>query len=347
MTRRLFARIFGSFIAGAAFSDKAVLAANVVHMKHRIKPGRLKKGDLIRLIAPGSPCAEEKIATAISKLEGQGYRVRYTEVIRKRNGYLAGTDRERIDDLHAAFQDKEARAVWCIRGGYGCTRIIPHLDYELIRANPKILVGYSDVTALIHAIYQKTGLVGFHGPVGATPQSNYNQDLLDRILIEGEHPCTIHGSAEQLINADDAYQPYVIRGGSAEGFLSGGNLCLLAAMAGTDFGVNFRDKIVFLEEVGEKPYRIDRMVTQLMQSADLHLAKAIVLGVFEDCQPKNDLYSLGLKETLEFLFKPLGIPVIYGFSFGHVQQICTLPVGIKARLDADRMELTLLESAVS
>jgi muramoyltetrapeptide carboxypeptidase len=347
MNRRLFARIFGSLAVGAVINDRSALANNVVDMKHTIKPARLKQGDLIRLIAPGSPCAEEKIATAISKLEGQGFRVRYTDAIRKRNGYLAGTDQERIDDLHAAFEDKEARAVWCIRGGYGCTRIIPQLDYGLIKANPKILVGYSDVTALIHAIHQKTGLVGFHGPVGATPQSEYNRDLLERTIVAGENPLAIRGSEEQLLNTDEAYQPYIIRGGSAEGELSGGNLCLLAAMAGTDFGVNFKDKIVFLEEVGEKPYRIDRMVTQLMQSSDLHLAKAIVLGVFEDCQPKNDLYSLGLKETLEFLFKPLGIPVMYGFSFGHVSQICTLPVGIRARFDADRMELTLLESAVS
>lgn len=316
-------------------------------MKHNIKPERLKKGDVIRLVAPGSPCSEEKINTAINKLEGQGFQVKFTDAIRKRYGYLAGTDQERIDDLHAAFLDKQTKAIWCIRGGYGCTRIIPKLDYNLIKANPKILIGYSDITALIHAIHQKTKLIGFHGPVGATPQSDYNQQLLDRILINGEYPCVIRQSEQNLLSADVAYQPFVIQGGVAEGELSGGNLCLLATLAGTGFAVNFRDKIVFLEEVGEKPYRIDRMVTQLMQSADLHLAKGIILGIFEDCQPKNEDYSLSLKETLEHLFKPLGIPVLYGFSFGHIQQMCTFPIGIKARFDADQMQLTLLEAAVS
>jgi muramoyltetrapeptide carboxypeptidase len=189
-------------------------------------------------------------------------------------------------------------------------------------------------------------LIGFHGPVGATPPSDYNQGNLERILMHPEHPVLIGMSEQNLLLSDEAYRPFVINGGIAEGELSGGNLCLLAAMAGTHFQVDFKDKLVFLEEVGEKPYRIDRMITQLLQSSNLHLAKGIVLGIFEDCQPKNEDFSLSLKDTLLHLFKPLGIPVLYGFSFGHIQHMCTFPIGIKARLNADKMEVTLLEAAV-
>jgi muramoyltetrapeptide carboxypeptidase len=263
-----------------------------------------------------------------------------------RYGHLAGTDAERLADFHAAFRDKEVKGVWCVRGGYGCTRILPQVDYKLIRQNPKVLIGYSDVTALLNAIHQRTGLIGFHGPVGATPFTEYNVIHLQQTLLQGKSPQLISLSQKNLEKEDPDYQPVVIRGGKAKGVLVGGNLCLLATMAGTPFQVDFKDKLVFMEDVGEKPYRIDRMLTQLSQSSNLHLAKGIVLGVFEDCLPKNEEYSLTLLDTLKDRLEKLGIPVLYGFSFGHIQNMCTFPIGVEAMLDADKKEVTLLESGV-
>lgn len=314
--------------------------------KANIKPNRLKKGDLIQLVTPASPCSEEKIQKAITNLEGQGFRIKYSEAIRLRYGHLAGTDEQRLSDFHNAFADKEVKAVWCVRGGYGCTRILPNINYTLIKANPKILIGYSDVTALLNAIHQRTGLVGFHGPVGATPFTEYNIEHINALLLDAVSPHQITLSQKNLEKEDSAYQPLIIHGGRAVGKLAGGNLCLLASMAGTPFQIDFKNKLAFLEDVGEKPYRIDRMITQLLQSSNLHLAKGIILGIFEDCQPKNEEFSLSLIDTLKERLGNLNIPVLYGFSFGHIQNMCILPIGIEATLDADKMEVYLREKSV-
>lgn len=348
MRRRTFNKLIGSLTATNALTIPASLLNNNEMMsKSNIKPSRLKKGDLIQLVTPASPCSEEKIQKAISNLEGQGFRVKYSEAIRLRYGHLAGTDAQRLTDFHNAFADKEVKAVWCVRGGYGCTRILPNINYALIKANPKILIGYSDVTALLNAIHQKTGLVGFHGPVGATPFTEFNVEHINAVLLDAKSPHKITLSQKNLEKEDTAYQPLTIQGGRAVGKLVGGNLCLLASMAGSPFQVDFKNRLVFLEDVGEKPYRIDRMLTQLLQSSNLHLAKGIILGIFEDCQPKNEEFSLSLMDTLKERLGNLNIPVLYGFSFGHIQNMCVLPIGIEASLDADKMEVYLREKSVA
>jgi muramoyltetrapeptide carboxypeptidase len=314
--------------------------------KKLIKPSRLQKGDTIGLVTPASPASEEKISKAIQNIESQGFKVKYTGAIRNRNGHLAGTDEQRLADFHAMFLDKEVKAIWCIRGGYGCTRILPNIDFDLIKKNPKILIGYSDVTALLHAIQQKTGLICFHGPVGATPFTPYNVKHLSETLYHTQNQQLITLSEDNLSKEDAAYKPIIIRGGKASGQLSGGNLCLLSTMAGTPFQVDFKDKLVFLEDVGEKPYRIDRMLTQLLQSSNLDKAKGIILGIFEDCLPKDEEYSLSLIDTLKDRLGNLNIPVLYGFSFGHIKNMCTFPMGINAEFDADAMTVNFLENAV-
>jgi muramoyltetrapeptide carboxypeptidase len=344
MKRRNFSKIIGTTTLSIPFSF--AFSSNVPNsMKQLIKPKPLKKGDLIQLVTPASPCSEEKINKAIQNLENQGFKVKYSDAIRLRNGHLAGTDAERLKDFHSAFSNKEVKAVWCVRGGYGCARLLPNIDYRLIRQNPKILIGYSDVTALLNAIYLRTGLVGFHGPVGATPFTEFNVQHLNATLMEGKVPQLISLAQKNLEKEDSAYQPVTIQKGKAKGKLIGGNLCILASMAGTAFQVNFKDHLVFLEDVGEKPYRIDRMLTQLLQSSNLHLAKGIVLGIFEDCQPKNEEFSLSLIDTLKERLGNLNIPVLYGFSFGHIQNMCTFPMGIEAELDAGAQTVTLLEKA--
>jgi muramoyltetrapeptide carboxypeptidase len=347
MRRRTFGKILGSLTAtNALIMPSLAINHNITMAKATIKPARLKKGDLIQLVTPASPCSEEKIEKAITNIEGMGFKVKYSEAIRLRYGHLAGTDAQRLADFHNAFADKQVKAVWCVRGGYGCTRILPHLNYALIKANPKVLIGYSDITALLNAIYQRTGLVGFHGPVGATPFTEYNVEHINSVLIDAVSPHKIGLSQKNLEKEDSSYQPYIIRGGRAVGQLVGGNLCLLATMAGTPFQVDFKNRLVFLEDVGEKPYRIDRMITQLLQSSNLHLAKGIILGIFEDCQPKNEEFSLSLIDTLKERLGSLNIPVLYGFSFGHIQNMCIFPVGIEASLDADKMEVYLREKSV-
>ena len=314
--------------------------------KKQIKPARLKKGDTIGLIAPGSPIPDDRFGQAIKNVERLGFKTVYTQNAKAQHGFLAGTDAQRLDDLHQMFADPAVAGIWCLRGGYGCTRLLPHIDYSLIRKNPKVLIGYSDITALLQAINIKTGLVGFHGPAAVSTFTEYTVDHVKSVLINAECPLKIDISSENLAKEAPEYQSYVIRPGTAEGRLVGGNLSLLASMTGTDFEWSVKNKIVFIEDIGEKPYRIDRMLTQLMQSCRLDKAAAIILGVFVDCEAKPDAASLSLSETLKDRLYGLGIPVIYGLSFGHIANQFTLPIGIKARIDTASRQLTLLEKAV-
>lgn len=304
--------------------------------RKKIKPKRLKKGDTIGLIAPGSPISEDQLLKALTTVELLGFKAFHTERILARNGYLAGPDHDRLADLHLMFQRPDIDGIWCIRGGYGCTRLLPNIDYKLIKKNPKVLLGYSDITALLQAIHRKTGLVCFHGPVGASEPSDYSIHNFRQMLMEHQMPFKIKNYAEHKIS--------IIHPGQAEGELVGGNLTLLAAMAGTGYEICFKNKIVFLEDIGEKPYRIDRMLTQLRQAADLDAAAAILLGVFENCE--GDEKSLSLEETLKDRVGDLGIPVLYGMSFGHMDYQMTLPVGIRVKIDTDSPQLSLLETAI-
>ena len=312
----------------------------------RHKPARLRPGATVGLIAPGSPIAEEKYAKTLATVAALGFRIKEGQHTRATRGYLAGTDEQRLSDLHAAFADPEVEAVWCIRGGYGGTRLLPYIDFELIRQHPKLFIGYSDITALHLAIYERTGLVCFHGPVAA---SDFPDDTLQYLYDVVSEPVAGHFIALPVIDEtlpDDEFRPFVITAGRAQGLLTGGNLSLLAAMAGTPYQPSFQDKIVFIEDIGEQPYRVDRMLQQLAQATDLPQAAGVVLGIFTDCKPKGSAPSLTLAETLTGFFAPWKIPVAYGFPFGHILHQATLPYGILAELDTAQGRLTLLETAV-
>lgn len=312
----------------------------------RHKPLRLRNGATVALIAPSSPVSEEKLTKALENLRTFGYTVKEGASLRARNGYLAGTDADRLADLHWAFSDPTVEAVWCVRGGYGATRFLPHIDYDLIRRNPKPFIGYSDITALHLAIGQKTGLVTFHGPVAA---SDFPDNTLQHFRAALTNPVEGYvlrapGPEEEL--PGEEYRPLTIMPGTATGALTGGNLSLLAAMAGTPFSPSFRKKIAFIEDVGEQPYRIDRMLTQLLQATDLSKAAGIALGVFADCAAKTPEYSLTLMETLQDRLGKLEMPVVYGLPFGHVAHQATFAYGMPAELDAGQQTLTLLEPGV-
>lgn len=330
------------FLAQSVLGEKS----KAQRMKKIIKPKRLKKGDTVGVIAPASGLSPADFDEALQNMADLGFKTKIGKYARAKNGFLAGTDKERLDDLHWAFSDKEIDAVWCVRGGYGVSRLLPAVDFKLIKNNPKIFIGYSDITALHTTIFRNTGLVTFHGPVAASTFSDYSKMHVLNLLMNPSAPYKISLAPDNLAKESNLFKTEIITKGKCRGKLVGGNLSLLSALAGTPFGLqNTKDTILFMEDVGEQPYRIDRMITQLRQSVDLRLLSGIALGVFEDCNPKtNDTQSL--LDVLKDRLGDLGVPVIYGLSFGHIRDQFTLPVGVEAELDTENATMTFLETGV-
>jgi muramoyltetrapeptide carboxypeptidase len=310
------------------------------NMKKCIKPKALSPGDTIGLITPSSSITDEKLEKAISNMKMLGLKVKLGKHIKAINGYLAGTDEQRLEDLHNMFADDEVDGIWCIRGGYGVGRILPKINYNLIKKNPKVLIGYSDITALLLAVHQKTGLICFHGPVASADFSAYTVRHLKGALMNPQMSYTIDYAIDNNSFTEPSYRIKVIRPGKAKGELTGGNLTLLAAMMGTDFQPKFKNKLVFIEDIGERPYRLDRMFTQILQSSDLHEAAGIILGVFADCEAKEGSRSLSLMEMFQDRLGHLEMPIIYGLSLGHIKNHMTLPVGIEAEMDTEKRTIT-------
>lgn len=314
-----------------------------------IKPPKLKKGDTIGLITPAGPITTEQLERTKTLLNQLGFKTYHTKNVLLKKGYLAGTDAERLDDLHQMFNNENVNAIMCIRGGYGTPRILENIDYDLICKNPKIFIGYSDITALLQAIYKFSGLVTFHGVVGISDFTEYTQNNFLKVLTNSNNSLLIQSILPDD-NKKDEYKPYIIEKGIAQGELAGGNLALIVALMGTPFEIKLEGKLLFIEEIGEAPYKVDRMLTQLILSGKLQKAKGIVLGVFNDCDFNNDDItaenSLYLKEVLIDRLSGLGIPVIYGFSFGHIANQAIFPIGIKAELNTETRTIKLLEKAV-
>lgn len=300
------------------------------------------------LVAPGGVLDDAIIEKCVRNLEAMGFRVKPSANLRAAYGGYAGTVGQRLDDLHGMFRDREVAAVWAARGGSGCQHLLPHLDYKLLRAHPKILIGYSDVTALHLAILRHAGLVTFHGPVAWTSVSDYTTARMRSVLMEPQSRTVMALAEEHLRKAETQPQfvPRTFRAGVAQGRLVGGNLSVLSALVGTPHLPVTRGGLLFIEEIGEAPYRIDRMLEQLRQSGVLTRAAGVVLGVFQKCEPTDKEASLTLAETLEHQLSKVEVPAVYGYSFGHVPHQYTLPVGAMARLDTTERTVTLLEAAV-
>jgi muramoyltetrapeptide carboxypeptidase len=325
----------------SATMTMAPLILNNMSISKTITPSPLKMGDTVALITPASAVKPEKFEIAVQNMKNLGLVPKYNDNALKTNGYLAGTDEERINDIHTYFGDKSIKAIWCIRGGYGCTRILHRLDYNLIKKNPKWLIGYSDITALHNSIYNKTGIQGIHGVVASSSLfSPYTLQHTQELLFnpKKEHTYTA------VNQSDRNHEIYTIHEGRAEGVIIGGNLSILIAMIGTDYAPSYKNKIVVIEDVGEKPYRIDRMLTQLIHGTDIKQAKAIIFGVFADCEAKPDEVSFTLKETIVNAIAPLKLPSMYGFPFGHVTDITPLTIGAKGRFDTRTRQLTVANS---
>ncbi len=337
-----------SLLLGGAAIAAGKPSANTCREKKIIKAKRLKKGNRVGVITPASFISDEGLERTVKNLENLGLKVELSKHIRARHGDFAGTDEQRLEDVHYMFSNTDIDAIWCARGGYGSARILPRLDYKLIRNNPKVFIGYSDITAMHCAIRKYSGLVTFHGPVGSTEHTDYTLNQLQKVLFEGVAPHTITLSAANQILAteDDTYKTLNLHEGMAEGELVGGNLSLLAGAVGTPYAPEVKGKILLIEDIGEKPYRIDRMLTSLRQAWPLDKVAAIALGVFNDCENKEGSQALDLQQTLEDRLGDLNVPIIYGLSYGHIDNMSTLPIGVRTRIDTKTQTMTLLEAGV-
>ncbi len=317
-----------------------------------LRPPPLRPGDGVALIAPASPVRRAEIDEAVANLTRRGYRVKVSDAADAREGYLAGGDAARAEAVNRAFADPEVRLVLCVRGGYGSPRILGRIDYDLIRSHPKAVVGYSDITALLAAIQARTGLITFHGPMagkdfnGRTGLSPYADRHFFGLLapLEPFEPGAFADWGAGLPGGADPR--FALAGGVAEGVLVGGNLSTLASLMGTPFEVDTRGAILFLEDVNEEPFRIDRMLCQLRLAGKLGSARGVLLGAFTNCVARAPRESLTLMQVIEEYFEDLGVPVLAGFPAGHIPQQATLPIGARVRLDAGARTLSILEPAV-
>ncbi|MBP2019204.1 muramoyltetrapeptide carboxypeptidase [Symbiobacterium terraclitae] len=311
------------------------------------RPRPVRPGATIGVVAPSGPVPAEQLEAGLKRLHAWGYRTVVGDAVLARRGYLAGTDDRRAEDFNRVWANPAVEAVLCARGGYGAMRILDGIDWERVRRQPKFFCGFSDITVFHLAMAREAGLVTFHGPMVAAfgGAEAYNAAGLRRALQEpgplGEIPWPDPGE-------EGAPCPLTIRPGVAEGRLAGGNLTLIASLMGTRWEPDFTGCIVLLEDLDEAPYRVDRMLTQLLLAGKLQRAAGILFGDSPTClQGPPDRPSLTLFEVLEDLLAPLGIPVLYGFPCGHGPHRATLPLGVRARLDAEGAVLTILESALT
>jgi len=304
-----------------------------------MKPKRLEAGDTIGMVAPAGPAALSKVERAIEHITAMGYKVKAGKSVYSRRGYLAGDDELRASDINDMFSNNEVSAIFCLRGGYGSQRILDMVDYQLIMNNPKIFMGYSDITALINAIYQKCSLVTFHGPMGGDFAGGLGKQTKRAMknILESIEP------AGEIANPET---PMAISEGRAKGALVGGNLSIVAASLGTQYEIDTRGKILLLEDVLEEPYSIDRMLTQLRLAGKLKDAEGIVLGDWGKSEPQEPEKSLNLEEVFEDIFKNIGKPVLKGLKIGHCKPNITVPIGVEVSIDTSTKTLCILEPAV-
>ena len=314
-----------------------------------IKPPRLCPGDTVGIVAPASaPTDPEIIEISLAAVQRLGFKPLLAPNTRKRLGYLAGTDEQRAQDLMSMFESKRVRAIFCLRGGYGSSRLLSLLDYTLIRRHPKILAGYSDITSLHCALLKKAGLISFHAPMLGPELSKidlpaFTKDGFTRTLTQTSPPGGIcQGTQRKGVT--------VIAPGHASGQLVGGNLTLLCGTLGTSFQPSFKRRILFLEEIDEAPYRVDRLLTHLLNAGLLQQVVGVAIGSMAGCRDKKAKLSLEFRQTVDDVLRdrlvPLKIPILSGLPFGHTPYNATIPCGVSATLDTTVPDLIINEAAV-
>ena len=317
--------------------------------KPLIRPPRLVPGSRIALIAPAGPLLERDDLTRAEALcRALGYEPLIGKNAFNHHGYLAGTDDERLFDLNQALQDPTVGAVWCIRGGYGVTRLLDRVDFGALSRRPKPIIGFSDITALLNAVSRAAGVVTFHGPVARASMPAFSRGHFERVLTRAEPPGRLGRLPEPAgVLAPQEHRIVTLRGGTAEGPLAGGNLTLLQCLIGTPWFPDLNGAILFIEDVGEHLYRVDRTLAHLRTIGALQRLAGIVVGRFTELVRAGRDGALGFDQVLAGYFGPLNIPVAYGFPIGHLDAQWTMPLGVRARLDADAGEVELLEPAVA
>jgi muramoyltetrapeptide carboxypeptidase len=314
-----------------------------------ILPASLKKGSTIAVTAPASGVNRAELESGLQFLRNQGFHLELGKHVGSTANYLAASDKARADEFNDFARRSDIDAIICARGGYGVSRILPDIDYAAIRANPKIIMGYSDITALLVAIYERSRIVTYHGPVCSssfddTTKSSFVQVTMGNSLDENL------GSGTTVVYSSDDLE--VLHGGCAEARLVGGNLATICSTLGTPFEIDTRGAIFFLEDIAEEPYRIDRMLTQLWLSGKFDDVRGVVLGVFKSCEgirrsPHTPTMSPSLKQVFKNRFTTMNVPVLSGLPFGHIKSKLTLPIGVRAKVDCSSKTFSLLEASVA
>lgn len=303
------------------------------------KPPHLQAGDTVGLISPAGIVDAKDIEAAQQSITQLGLKVKFGKHILDRYGYLAGKDADRADDVNLMFSDRTIKAIIPMRGGWGCNRILPLLNYSLIRSHPKIIIGYSDITTLLLAINARSQMITFHGPVATSTWNQFTVDYFKRILFNGE------AMTMQNLNPREV-RVEIIAPGKARGKLVGGNLSVLSAMVGSPYLPSWNKNILFVEEVGEDVYRIDRMLTQLKTAGILNQIAGFIFGQCTKCS-LGDEPSFTLMQVLQQHILPLNIPAWYGSMIGHIKDKFTLPIGVEVEINTELGTIRMLEAAVS
>ena len=310
-------------------SARAFRAA-VMTPKQIIKPPRLRQGDTIGVVAPASPFDMDEFERGIKSIESMGFRAAVPEELFERSGFLAGDDSHRAHLVQRFFADPQLRGIISARGGYGSVRILSLLDFKKLRQAPKVFVGFSDISVLLNTLYARCGMVTFHGPmITALGKSGDTAKESLRVAISGDQPL--------VLAATDGT---VLTPGRAVGVVAGGNLTSLCHLVGTPFTPYFGRNILFLEDVGEAPYRIDRMLVQMKIAGCFHGLKGVALGSFVDCGDTAEIHRI-----VSDMFQDTGVPILSGIPAGHGEENRSLPIGLEATLDTDAMELRYHEAA--
>ncbi len=347
ITRRNILQMLGTSLI---VSGIPVTHASGKKLHTTLKPPRLKAGDTVGLINPaGATFHPDDVTIAAEMMAALGLKMKTGKHLLDRHGYLAGTDKDRAEDINTMFADPQVSAIFTLRGGWGCNRLLDLIDYKMVAKHPKILMGYSDITGLLLALNAKTGLVTFHGPVGTSTWNEFSTNYVRKLLFNAEafsmeNP---RETGDNLTQTED--RVLTINGGTAKGKLLGGNLSVLTAMVGSDYLPDFKGNILFVEDVREDIYRIDRMLTQLKLAGILGQVSGFIFGKCSDCGPgrtANGFGSLTLEEVFDDHIKPLGVPAWYGSMIGHIDKKFTIPLGIEAQIDANIGRISLLEPAV-
>lgn len=340
-SRRTFLRSAGIIAATSiCLPGQALQRISVSGSKSVIKPNALKAGDTIAITSPaGAVWDQAQVETFRNILKGFGFNVILGKTLSEKYGYLAGTDELRAKEINTLFADTNIKGIFCMKGGWGCARLLDNLDFNLIEKNPKVLIGFSDITTLLVAITARTGLVTFHGPVGNSGWNAWTSNCFKSVVMNMD--------GLPLFSNPPGEEPFVtINSGKASGELVGGNLTVLTSLMGSIYLPDWKGKLLFLEEVKEEPYSIDRMLMQLKLCGVLDVISGFVFGRCAKCLAEEPQKAFTFHEVLLQYVKPLGIPAFYGAMIGHIENKLTVPLGINATIDADKGTIGLNERSV-